>query len=329
MRASFIIPCYNSSSTVERCLDSIFGLGLQTSDFEVVVVDDHSCDSTVDVVKRYASTRENMVLLNLEEHHCQGAARNCGLSVAKGSFVIFVDSDDMVDKGMLTAVEMSHALDLDMAAMNFSVIDLEGVTQKKEKLNHEKEGVLSGVDFQTEFPFWASACWQFVYKRSFLSNVNYPFVEDAYYEDSDFVFAHLFYADRVSYCPDNCYFYIASRTSVTHTLTYKNVADYFMLGTRMLTLSTRFYNQKSNYALDLQKGGVHNISNSFKRMLKLSSVSEIKSAFYSIDEHFNIYSLMDSYPDIRWSFIVKCGIMHRSFAICCMRVVLAIRKVIR
>jgi len=51
MRLSFIIPCYNASKTVRRCLDSIYALGLQEEEFEVIAVNDASTDDTLPIIR--------------------------------------------------------------------------------------------------------------------------------------------------------------------------------------------------------------------------------------------------------------------------------------
>ena len=83
--ASFIIPAYNASKTIVRCLDSIYRLPLNAEEFEVIVVDDCSIDNTIELVEWYAKNRTNITLLRQPENHRQGAARNRGVLIAKYS----------------------------------------------------------------------------------------------------------------------------------------------------------------------------------------------------------------------------------------------------
>ena len=94
MLCSFIIPAYNASSTIVRCLDSIYTLGLAEQDFEVVCIDDCSTDNTIEVIEHYAKKHSNITLLRQARNHRQGAARNRGVSIAKGEYIVFVDSYD-------------------------------------------------------------------------------------------------------------------------------------------------------------------------------------------------------------------------------------------
>ena len=91
MRISFIIPCYNVSKMVLRCLDSIYALGLSESEFEVVAVNDASTDDTLQIVRDYSERHPNLVVVNHLVNRNIGAARNSGLAVVKGNFIAFVD----------------------------------------------------------------------------------------------------------------------------------------------------------------------------------------------------------------------------------------------
>ena len=63
MSISFIIPAYNASGTIVRCLDSIYALPIEESDYEVIVIDDCSTDNTVEIVKQFAVKHPNLLLL--------------------------------------------------------------------------------------------------------------------------------------------------------------------------------------------------------------------------------------------------------------------------
>ena len=88
IKLSFIIPAYNASATIIAGLDSIYSLPLEESNFEVVCVDDCSSDDTVAIIRKYAQSYSNLVLLCQKENHRQGAARNRGLEVAKGKYIM-------------------------------------------------------------------------------------------------------------------------------------------------------------------------------------------------------------------------------------------------
>lgn len=90
MKASVIIPTYNSEKTISKCLESI--LDSDYSSFEVIVVDDGSTDNTINIVKKHA------VRHFIKEHSGPAIQRNFGARRAKGEVLLFTDSDCIVSK---------------------------------------------------------------------------------------------------------------------------------------------------------------------------------------------------------------------------------------
>ena len=95
-RISVIIPAYNAVRTIDGCLASV-----KRDDVEVIVVDDGSTDGTSERVKAYPGVR-----LVVRENGGVSAARNTGISVATGEYLVFLDSDDVL---MENALERLHA----------------------------------------------------------------------------------------------------------------------------------------------------------------------------------------------------------------------------
>ena len=96
-KISIIVPVYNSEKYLERCFNSIMNQSFK--DFECIVVDDGSIDTSPSICDKYAELDCRFVI-----HHIQNGgvsvARNLGLSVAKGDFIGFVDSDDWINENM-------------------------------------------------------------------------------------------------------------------------------------------------------------------------------------------------------------------------------------
>ncbi|MFM7082332.1 MAG: glycosyltransferase family 2 protein [Actinomycetota bacterium] len=89
-----MIPCFNSASTLERALNSVVAQTLPPH--EVIVVDDASTDDVRSVVDRVRATKPlfDLQLVRRESNHGPSAARNHGWSLAKSSYVAFLDADD-------------------------------------------------------------------------------------------------------------------------------------------------------------------------------------------------------------------------------------------
>lgn len=94
-KLSIIIPMYNESRYVARCLDSLLLQSFQ--DFELILIDDGSTDNSVEIVQWYKERfNDNLTILH-QEHWWPGKARNRWASVAKGDILIFVDADMVFD----------------------------------------------------------------------------------------------------------------------------------------------------------------------------------------------------------------------------------------
>ena len=88
---SVIVPVYNAEKYLDTCLNSLINQTL--SNIEIICVNDGSTDHSADILKKYASEDPRITVLS-HENRGQGRSRNAGLAVARGKYVMFIDSDD-------------------------------------------------------------------------------------------------------------------------------------------------------------------------------------------------------------------------------------------
>ena len=99
MKATLIIPCWNSAATLPRIIADVRA---QTfSDFEAIFVDDGSADATPQILSAAASEDARIRVITLSENRGVSAARNAGLDAAHGEFIFFADPDDSISPQML------------------------------------------------------------------------------------------------------------------------------------------------------------------------------------------------------------------------------------
>ena len=102
IKISIIMPFYNSEKTIARCVDSV--LTQDYGCYELLVIDDGSTDDSVGILKSYNDGRIKILKQN---HKGVSAARNLGLRKASGDYVMFLDSDDALERGALrTLIEI-------------------------------------------------------------------------------------------------------------------------------------------------------------------------------------------------------------------------------
>lgn len=125
-KVSVVIPIYNSAEFLKECLDSVLAQTLK--EIEVICVNDGSPDNSLDILQDY-ERKDSRVKVISQENQGAGAARNHGLSVARGEYLSFLDSDDFFDKDMLKeAYEAAHTSEADVCVFD---ADLFNHTTKK------------------------------------------------------------------------------------------------------------------------------------------------------------------------------------------------------
>lgn len=102
MKYSIIIPVYNSEKTLERCVESI--LNQQFSDYEIILINDGSEDSSLEICNGYSAKYSNIITVN-KSNGGASSARNAGLDKARGEYILFVDSDDFVEENYFAELE--------------------------------------------------------------------------------------------------------------------------------------------------------------------------------------------------------------------------------
>ena len=93
---SIVVPVYNSEKTIERCLKSI--LQNTYKNIEIIIVDDFSSDNSYLICKKLSHQFHNIKIYQNDKNKGVSYTRNIGLSHCRGVYVLFVDSDDWIEK---------------------------------------------------------------------------------------------------------------------------------------------------------------------------------------------------------------------------------------
>lgn len=138
---SVIVPIYNTEKYLDRCIQSI--LSQTYTNLEIILIDDGSTDSSSSICARYACLDQRVKVIH-KANGGQGSARNVGLSVSKGEYIGFVDSDDWIESTMYET--LLHGC-IDKKGIAFVGVD--EVTEAGQKLLKVKlfDGVVSTEEF--------------------------------------------------------------------------------------------------------------------------------------------------------------------------------------
>ncbi|MDE7124895.1 MAG: glycosyltransferase, partial [Muribaculaceae bacterium] len=214
---SIVIPAYNAETYLEECLESVMAcVGHCRTRCEVIVVDDGSTDSTPEIVSRFDSIR-----LIRQPNRGLSAARNKGIDMAVGEWLMFVDADDCLLSGAPDAlVEAAEATKCRIAAGRC----LSGQTHVGTKIEilHDVS-VLSAPSaieqtLYQQTPLLGSA-WGKIWHKSIFGNLR--FSEGLYYEDLDFFYKAFLKSGAVALIETPVYFYRIHGSSFLRTFSPK------------------------------------------------------------------------------------------------------------
>lgn len=221
---SIIIPAFNASRYIEKCLDSIFNndcFGIEYYNlFETIVVDDCSEDTTAIIVEDYIAKNQlkNLFLYSHKKNRKQGAARNTGLQFANGNYVWFVDVDDIVMSDMLSLLkDNSLPPSIDVIQFNAASEDLVGNRFVDDFLK-EPLSNLSGVEYlefeaRMHYSNRIRAPWSKWYRREFLLQNELFFEENIYWEDVVHTLKSIYLSKIFMYIPLVGYVYVQTQNS--------------------------------------------------------------------------------------------------------------------
>ena len=174
---SIIVPVYNVESYLKECLESI---RQQTfTDIEVILVNDGSTDSSKEICERFCQADSRFRLIN-QENKGLSSARNRGVKESVGEYIMFVDSDDVINTKVLEVLLPYMKTDVDIVECR--------MTRKKEEFflnktstiifeGNSKEAILNCIEFK-EVKYCA---FTKLYRREIVGKI--PFLEGYIYED--------------------------------------------------------------------------------------------------------------------------------------------------
>jgi len=264
MTLSFVIPVFNGSSFIIRCLNSIYSLNIPLDDFEIIVIDDCSTDNTCSIVEDYIETHLQVILLKQAENHRQGAARNRGLREAIGEYIYFVDADDYVLPALKKSYELTTSSNADMIYGYMEVEKPKGFELIKNSFI--PSSTLPGSEFAELFYDQGVFLYppSYIYRKQFLLDINGFFVENRQHEDRDWLANVLVQANSVIVNPNPIYRYVLNLSSTCRGKRYSTVFDHTASGIRHIRLSHQLQSKCPNLSQTLYSFGVDEIYRSLR-----------------------------------------------------------------
>lgn len=197
MLLSVVIPYYH----VEKYIDDCLAQAALLEDCEVLLVDDCGMDGSAEIAQAYCVKYPHFRIIRREKNGGLSAARNTGLAQARGEYVYFLDSDDILQpEALMTLAREAKAAKLDVAKARFVYFDDETGAQTPGP-------AIEWTDVMTGGELFAAQCrsgqyepmvWQCVYRRAFLEENALAMAEGLLFEDELFQAPALLRADRAA-----------------------------------------------------------------------------------------------------------------------------------
>lgn len=210
-KVSVIIPVFNSEDLLGDCLDSIRNQSL--SDIEIICIDDGSSDGSFKILNHFQSI-DNRFKIYQQENEGAGSARNKGILESNGEYILFVDSDDYIEKETCEMLyEQANRLDCDLVLFNSmrhfpNDRNLNLIHFKKNKDIDYKIRVFDYEYFRDRiFDGEYGVIWNKFYKTSFIKNNNISFPNHIIYNDVEFHVKTTLLAKKISYVDEIFYHY--------------------------------------------------------------------------------------------------------------------------
>lgn len=212
---SIIVPVYNAERYLNRCVASILSQG--RTDFEMILIDDGSTDSSGALCDGFATQHSNVIAIH-QRNRGVSAARNAGISYASGKYISFVDSDDWIDANMyyepLRQMDNNDSIDICVCGMVKNYTDGSEADICLRQVAH----VFSCEDAVEELFRWNYFRWELcgkIYRRKLFDN--FQMDEKIHFgEDLDANWELFHRAQCVFYSSDRQYHYYENETSATH-----------------------------------------------------------------------------------------------------------------
>lgn len=208
---SIIIPVYNVEKYIKKCLDSVFN---QTyKDYEVIVVNDESMDKSIEIAKKYKINLINQKNMGLSE------ARNNGIKQAKGEYLIFLDSDDYIEKDLLKEINKSLVNNPDIVRYQVKDITELGEKENKEIGFNEKNGQ-EAFELISKYHYVEPA-WLYAVKRNYYLENNFKFKKGTYHEDFGLIPLMIIKSKKVNSIEYCGYCYVKRNNSIMNNNSYE------------------------------------------------------------------------------------------------------------
>lgn len=230
---SVVVSIYNMEKYLERFLKTLV---VQRYIYEIILIDDGSTDRSHEICDLYEKKYGDLIKVIHKKNGGLSSARNAGIDIATGEFIIFPDPDDWLEKDYLEKlIELKIKYNSDLSCTGY-YIDNETKSEYANKKHRFK--IMSGLEARKELivsHYLMGFAWNKLFNLKYIKDHNLYFRDDVgTTEDLDFLFRYLKYCNRVVYDPAvRTYHYCQHDLAQTHGAfslnKYKSIETYLSI----------------------------------------------------------------------------------------------------
>lgn len=217
-KLSVIIPVFNAEDYIKECLDSVVDQSLGIDNIEVMIVNDNSCDSTLDIISQYTDKYPSFKLISNKSNLGPGESRNMALKEVSSDYVTYLDADDFISQNAYEdALSKINEFNADLLIYNWETYT---GSDYVEPINIHQQNTLENkliTDIkQNPKLFLSTAPWNKIYHRSLFKYLKFS---KGFYEDNIVAILALINAKRIFLSKDSIYYYRKNSDSTTENIT--------------------------------------------------------------------------------------------------------------
>lgn len=228
------MPVYNVEHYLSESINSIL---MQSGDWELIIVDDGSCDNSSSICDYYKKI-DNRINVFHKNNDGVSSARNYGIEKATGKYIVFVDSDDVIDINFLSIIQGYLNDDIDLIHYGWYYID------GKQTFRHDVCKVSTCLTLKKvcRKNIFHGFVWSYVFKSDIIKDNNLYFLTNLdYAEDWEFILKYYLYVNKMLILEDCLYSQVMRPGSATNReLGEKYIGDNFEMYRRVMSISSNY-----------------------------------------------------------------------------------------
>ena len=240
-KLSIIVPIYNVEKYLEQCVNSLIAQDINMNNYEIIMVNDGSTDNSKTIAEQLAEKYQNVTLYNQDNQGLSGA-RNTGMEHARGEYLMFVDSDDYLEKNSLkNLINICDKNKLDVCHFRLKCVPDNQISSIG---NLQYDKLYSSKEVMEDGNLIGSACSN-IYKTDFLHKQKLSFYKGITHQDVEFTTRLYCHAQRVMIVEDIVYYYVYNPVSLSKNKSFEKENKYVCDAAIIGRLSKEYVNNNN------------------------------------------------------------------------------------